>query len=363
MSIELITGYAAAGHVSSGDAGRFNAGICGTDEYVLQTGEQFAYTLISNNQIRIGSGDAVIQGRHVSIHPNSYEDVTIETGTTGFSRIDIVGLQYSKDTETGVESASVVVVKGTPVQTGATVPLPTIPTGNIFDGDMTHVCPLYRVWIDGLTIAEVDRAFKILTPMSSLVDIIYPVGAIYISANSTSPATLFGGSWTQIGSRFLIAADASYPAGTTGGAAEVTLTEDQIPSHTHTAPSHTHTGPSHTHTFTTGNQSANHTHGTGQSGYVFTTNKPVSTASVGRRKIATGSACYAMTATGNIEDISEHSATGGQSASHNHSGTTAASGTGATGAAGASATTATGGGGAHNNMPPYLSVYMWQRTQ
>ena len=40
----------------------------------------------------------------------------------------------------------------------------------------------------------------------SLVDIIYPVGSIYMSTNNASPATLFGGSWTQIQGRFLLAA-------------------------------------------------------------------------------------------------------------------------------------------------------------
>ena len=30
---------------------------------------------------------------------------------------------------------------------------------------------------------------------SELLDLIYPIGAIYISATSTSPATLFGGTW------------------------------------------------------------------------------------------------------------------------------------------------------------------------
>lgn len=31
-----------------------------------------------------------------------------------------------------------------------------------------------------------------------IVDVIYPIGAIYISVNSTSPATLFGGKWERI---------------------------------------------------------------------------------------------------------------------------------------------------------------------
>jgi hypothetical protein len=31
--------------------------------------------------------------------------------------------------------------------------------------------------------------------MTSVLNAVYPVGAIYLSVNSTSPATLFGGTW------------------------------------------------------------------------------------------------------------------------------------------------------------------------
>lgn len=48
---------------------------------------------------------------------------------------------------------------------------------------------------------------------------IYPVGSIYMSVNSTSPATLFGGTWEQIQDRFLLAAGQTYAAGDTGGEA------------------------------------------------------------------------------------------------------------------------------------------------
>lgn len=45
----------------------------------------------------------------------------------------------------------------------------------------------------------------------------YPVGAIYMSTSSTSPASLFGGSQTQIQNQFLLAAGSGYSAGSTGG--------------------------------------------------------------------------------------------------------------------------------------------------
>lgn len=62
---------------------------------------------------------------------------------------------------------------------------------------------------------------------------IYPVGSIYMSVNSTSPADLFGGTWEQLKDRFLLGAGDSYSAGSTGGEATHTLTVDEMPSHYH----------------------------------------------------------------------------------------------------------------------------------
>lgn len=74
-----------------------------------------------------------------------------------------------------------------------------------------------------------------------MIDIVYPVGAIYMSVSSTSPATLFGGTWEQLSNRFLVGAGTTYTAGSTGGSAshshttgDHTLTIDEIPSHNHT---------------------------------------------------------------------------------------------------------------------------------
>lgn len=63
----------------------------------------------------------------------------------------------------------------------------------------------------------------------SILDLIYPVGSIYMSVNSADPGSLIGGTWERIKDRFLLSAGDTYAAGNTGGSAKATL-----PSHTHT---------------------------------------------------------------------------------------------------------------------------------
>lgn len=63
---------------------------------------------------------------------------------------------------------------------------------------------------------------------------VYPVGSIYMSTVNTSPATLFGGgTWEPIENVFLLGASPSYPAGEEGGNESVSLTAANNGPHTH----------------------------------------------------------------------------------------------------------------------------------
>ena len=116
----------------------------------------------------------------------------------------------------------------------------------------------------------------------------YPVGAIYLSVNDVDPSSLFGGTWERIGGSFLLGADTTYAAGSTGGEAAHTLTVDEMPRHNHE---------------------------------IDNLN-------------ASGSATPFMTVQAQDKK----------------------------GFGGNVQTMYAGGSRAHNNMPPYLAVYMWQRV-
>ena len=136
----------------------------------------------------------------------------------------------------------------------------------------------------------------------TLFDIVYPVGAIYMSVSETSPASLFGGTWEQIQNRFLLAAGSSYAAGNTGGEATHTLTANEMPVHSHDLRANTSWGGSETLAPWAQYFGSNILYDVGASGGTITTSY------------------Y-----GNVTQL-------------------------------------TGGNVSHNNMPPYLVVYMWKRT-
>ena len=66
-----------------------------------------------------------------------------------------------------------------------------------------------------------------------ILDNVYPVGSIYMNVNSTNPGTLFGGTWEQIQGKFLLGMSSSYPAGSQGGEATHTLSTNEMPAHSH----------------------------------------------------------------------------------------------------------------------------------
>ena len=91
--------------------------------------------------------------------------------------------------------------------------------------------------MDGTATAGVENGYArgdhVHPRDTGILDLVYPVGSIYLSVNSTDPSTLFGGTWEQIQDRFLLAAGTDYSAGATGGSAEHTISVDQMPSHRH----------------------------------------------------------------------------------------------------------------------------------
>ncbi|MEI3060707.1 MAG: DUF859 family phage minor structural protein [Oscillospiraceae bacterium] len=153
---------------------------------------------------------------------------------------------------------------------------------------------------------------------------IYPVGSIYMSVNATNPSTYFGGTWVAWGAGRvpvgINASDSNFnTVEKTGGAATVTLSASQIPSHTH-AKGTLATASAGAHTHNLQNQKA--PWGTSASNRVL------------------------VDATSGYTEVTNKATTSAGAHTHTVSGSTAA----------------TGGGGSHNNLQPYIVCYMWKRT-
>ena len=140
--------------------------------------------------------------------------------------------------------------------------------------------------------------------ISSIIDVAYPVGSIYISSSTIHPSIIFGGVWEHFAEdKFLLSAGSTYGYGTTGGSATVTLTSAQSG-----VPAHSHKYQDYNTTYT-----------------LKTTNRKPGTSTA----VAYGTS---LTAGGGATE---------RTSSNN---------------------TAANASQAHENMPPYLAVCMWERV-
>ena len=112
--MEIVTGYREKPHITSEKWADLNRGIIGAEEYVLGVGRMFESELVSNNLLKIYDGCGVFQGREFSTSAGQSDEITIENGTQGEKRIDLIVARYTKNEDTKIETIEPVLIKGTP---------------------------------------------------------------------------------------------------------------------------------------------------------------------------------------------------------------------------------------------------------
>lgn len=200
--------------------------------------------------------------------------------------------------------------------------------------------------------------------------ILYAVPAGVITMWSGSVATIPTG-WAlcngsngtpDLRDRFVVGAGNNYAVNATGGADSVTLTTNQIPSHTHSlsASGTTAAAGDHTHTFsgTTSGQSATHSHAVNDPGHVHGYSPVSNITGSGDERVAVNSGTNKS-----FSDITNSAVTGitlgNASADHNHtySGTTSNISVNHTHTVTVTGTSGgTGGGLSHENRPPFHAL-------
>lgn len=215
---------------------------------------------------------------------------------------------------------------------------------------------------------------------TQVLNLIYPVGAVFMSTVNTNPGTYLGGTWERWGSgRVPVGVNSSdsdfSAAGKTGGEKTHTLSTAEMPSHAHAQGSlETDESGVHTHGFSaTSASDGAHTHnvsGTAASAGAHTHKGYY------RNKYNTSSSNLGLgtSSTTGVSGTDSQITNSAGSHSHDVSGTAASAGSHTHTFSGTTdhsdehrhavtgSTSSAGSGNAHNNMPPYITCYMWRRT-
>ena len=161
--MKIVSGRGADAHVTSAQFRQFIEGTVGSLSCILQTGEHLEPELASNNLLRVKSGMMCHHGNISSVDNGTYDEITIQNGTQGMKRIDLVVNRYTVEEETEIEKNEWVVIQGTPAESNPTVP--SYIAGDLRIGDLIDDCPTYEIHLDGINVTEVKQ---LLTPCGSL---------------------------------------------------------------------------------------------------------------------------------------------------------------------------------------------------
>lgn len=151
--MELVTGRKGVAHITSQQDRMKHQGMFGDGAYILKTGQMLEPQVQTSNEIRIRDGALMVQGALSCVKTNSYDTVTIQNGTQGMKRIDLICWQYTHDAEQDVESAEWVVIQGTPAESDPQQPSYT--DGDIQQGDSPVQVPVFAVELDGINVTGV----------------------------------------------------------------------------------------------------------------------------------------------------------------------------------------------------------------
>lgn len=304
---QTITSYAySAPYFKSFTAVRANSSGTATDDgNYIKCSYSLGYASVNN------TNKVTVKVFYKKNSASSYASVTSLNGSTSTSgsqllssiAVDSTYTVYATITDnySGKSSVAAITVLGASRVFNITSDGKGVAIGKMSEKTSSHTNGLFECALDAQLYNDLNVdgdmtvAGALTVNSKTLLDWLHPVGSIYQSTVSTSPATLFGGTWEQLSGRFLIAANSTYTAGSTGGEASHKLTVDEMPAHNHA--------------FSYNDSTYNSWQYANQIGDNITM---MLGTPIGENKVGIASA---------------------------------------------------GGGAAHNNLPPYLAVYMWKRTK
>ena len=152
--MELVTGRKGSPHITSQQDRQKNQGTWGEDAYIMKTGNMLEPQVQSSNEIHIMDGALMFQGALFAVKVGTYDVVTINNGSQGMLRKDLIVARYTYDVAQNVESAEWVVIQGEPAESNPVLPTPT--SGDIQTGSTTVDCPVFAVNLDGINVTGVD---------------------------------------------------------------------------------------------------------------------------------------------------------------------------------------------------------------
>lgn len=178
--MKIVTGKTGTPHVTSQQFRGIMDGIIGQNSCIITHGENLEPELVTNNKLKIKSGMMCHHGNISAVDIGTYDEVTIQNGTQGMKRIDLIVNRYSKVEGTGIEENNWVVIQGTPAAEDPVAPAYT--GGNLQEGDLVDDCPVFEAHLDGINVTEIKKLLIVSPSINpDLAETVYDRSAMPIA--------------------------------------------------------------------------------------------------------------------------------------------------------------------------------------
>lgn len=159
MAFEIVDGMTGTKHISSDDLSALNIATIGKADCVLGYGDNFKLTMASANNATLGTGVGMVGGKR--FWNQAATSLTVQSGTQGQKRNDLVVARYAKTTA-GIESITPVVIKGTPSTGTAADPATT-----------SNDLKLWRIPLNGISVKTPEALFDPVASLKSIGESVF----------------------------------------------------------------------------------------------------------------------------------------------------------------------------------------------
>ena len=167
MAFNLVNGTGC--DVNAQQDADLHAGIIGNSAIVLPVGSKCKAEIMSSNKIRVYDGEFISQGRRFNQPYGESADFTLDNGSQGTVRYDIIGLKFFRNSE-GKEACETFVHKNV----GASG---TVYEEDIREGATSSYVSMYRIKLDGINIESATPLFVVIDPVEVLMETIAKINA------------------------------------------------------------------------------------------------------------------------------------------------------------------------------------------
>lgn len=155
-ALTIYTPASSDAHIYAEDEAQLNRARFGGSG-ITQADNMLSCTIVNSNTVRLASGQYSMQGYMIAVTGGTTEDLTVDSGVAGAYRHDLVVAEFVRGGGDVADLFTFKVIKGTEYATQSEAADPTLTQDDLTTGGNTRQEALFRLIINGETLASVER--------------------------------------------------------------------------------------------------------------------------------------------------------------------------------------------------------------